>query len=93
MPTELKLELQDLLKDTELVNLSLRKFCICLNKTETEPRIGRFYDSPEYHHLCRKYKVENMVEYHLAYANEEAIAALIYKQKLLRYPDGLGIQG
>jgi len=49
--------------------------------------------SPQYLQLCARYQVDELHDIHPAFVNEDRLQAAIYKQRLLQFPDGMGLQG
>jgi hypothetical protein len=93
LSSELREEMEELIKSTEVINLTKRGFSICCVASQSKSSLGRFYTSPEYQRICAKYNVDSLSQIHASLTNEDQIGALIYKQKLLLYPDGLQLQG
>lgn len=49
--------------------------------------------NPALREFCQRYNKRSLVEIHQSLANYDKISALIYKQRLLNYPDGQSIAG
>lgn len=49
--------------------------------------------NPALREFCQQYNKRSLIEIHQSLANQDKITALIYKQRLLNYPDGQSITG
>jgi hypothetical protein len=83
-----------LFKDFEVQILRL----VNIIRTRSEPftntfTSAKFLQSSELREFCRQYDKVSLAEVHNSFATMDRIAALIKKQTLLNYPEGVHFQG
>jgi hypothetical protein len=93
LPKDLLGELQDLVRSSDVLQLTRRKFMLIIWLAYAKDILGKLFVSPVFHEFCARYGVTNLGEIHKGLVNEDRLAAIIYKEKLLRYPEGLYLQG
>jgi len=95
LPIDLANDVVEAIRQVEVLSLTTRmpRICIAYANEITYYSIGRFILSPEYYTLYRKYGAQTLRAVHSSLNIEDRITALIRKERMLQFPEGMAYAG
>ena len=95
LPIDLANDVVEAIRQVEVLNLTIYMPHICMTYANKANHccIDWFILSPQYNILCKKYGAQTLCIVHSSLNIEDQITALIWKERILQFPEGRGYAG